>query len=259
MHIGRSSTSDFWQKHGATAMARPDSQSRRIVDLPAELVLLILQFLPDSRSLKMAALAHRGFNDVIAGYKNVLYTSVVRNELGCQTFLHAVVSYMLARHARSSHGYQTLDSPGPGRCLELVHGARQVAEKKSLPASVAIRLLNRHQKTRELCELLVGPSSPMTNLPAFQGFGSSRSEADRVQRALYLYDMVASLCKEQGGLCLLPKAKTKDVLEEFCKVLLREVLAPWELQQIVAIQWYLGRALLRSCTSALRVRHEGSS
>ncbi|KAJ6436713.1 methyl transferase [Purpureocillium lavendulum] len=66
----------------------------------------------------------------------------------------------------------------------------------------------------------------MTNLPAFQGFGSSSSEEERVQRALYLYDM----------------ADTRLVLEEFCTRLLQEVLAPWELQQVVAIQWYLGRA-----------------
>lgn len=232
-------------------MAHRSPRTRRLLDLPTEIVLLILQFLPDSKSLNQVALAHRGFNEVIVGYKNVLYTSILRNELGCQTFLHAVVSYLLARHAASSRLHPVLDSLDPGRSLERVTEARQIAEKRSLPARVAVRILNRHQKTKELCELLVGTTSPMTNLLAFQGLESSRSESERVQRALYLYDVVASLCKEQSGFCLLPQTDTKFALEKFCRSLLREVVAPWELQQIISIQWYLGRAQLRSCTSVL--------
>ncbi len=99
-------------------MTQRSALKRRVIDLPTVIVLLILQFLSGSEPLSKAALAHRSFNEVIARYKDVLYTRLLRNEHGSQAFVHAVVSYLLARQAAESRLYPVLDSPNPGRSLE---------------------------------------------------------------------------------------------------------------------------------------------
>lgn len=219
----------------------------RVDNLPPEILLHILMQLPDIESLINASLTHRSFHRVIASYKDSLSTNILRNKLGHETFIHAAVSYMMARTSRSADAFQTSQLSTPEVCLQFVHDARKAAEMQALPARYMARISRRHRKTTELCEVLIGTSSPMTNFPAFQGFGSSYTEKVRVHRALYIYDILARLCGILHDSCLLSGTIKDFSFQDLHNRLLSKLLAPWETQQIIAIQWYLGRTLLGSC------------
>lgn len=238
----------FRQKGGFMTMRRRWPTCTRVDNLPPEILLLILLHLPDIESLINASLTHRSFHRVVAGYKDSLSTSILRNKLGHETFIHAVVSYIIVHTSRAAHAFQTSQLSAPELGLQLVYDARKAAEMQALPARMMARISRRHTKITELCEVLVGASSPMTNFPAFQGFGSSHTEQVRVHRALYIYDILARLCGILHDGSLLPGAIKDFSFQDLHNRLLSKLLAPWETQQIIAIRWYLGRTLLGSCT-----------
>lgn len=237
----------YWQKGESMTMRLRSPACTRVDNLPPEILLHILMHLPDIESLINSSLTHRSFHRVIASYKDSLSTSILRNKLGHETFIHAVVSYMTVRTSRSADAFQTSQLSTPEVCLQFVHDARKAAEMQALPARYMARISRRHRKTTELCEVLVGTSSPMTNFPAFQGFGSSYTEKVRVHRALYIYDILARLCGILHDSCLLSGTIKDFSFQDLHNRLLSKLLAPWETQQIIAIQWYLGRTLLGSC------------
>ena len=229
------------------------SPSASLGGLPAELKLLVLCQLPDFNSLRSLVAAVPSFHQALLSHEASISTHLLRKELPPHLWTHAVVARLVRQKAASFGDLDGLKTPGDiRRLVDGVRHLRSEADRHRATRADALAMLKTYQMVTALRDLFVDNCAfvkgqklePLWH--SIQKQAPSPTELARIERALYMFDIVASICRRmvftQPGcshyfsLCSLKVSALQ-------KALTARLMAPWEMYQVMHIQAYFRRAL----------------
>ncbi|KAF7550780.1 hypothetical protein G7Z17_g5477 [Cylindrodendrum hubeiense] len=222
----------------------------KLTDLANELILSILEFCPDLVSLINATHAHPTIYHLFRAYRNHLATQALKNELPEEVYTHAKVAFLA--------GQLTLKCPDNLSLDDIGDGVRKITECRDrgsffnlgIPSALSVSRLHRKVVDladvclRECAETREQNFAPLrdsltTRLP-------SSTERIRIHQAIYLFEILRSLCWEMH----VERDRPRDYyvgyfmkLRELHLTLTESALAPWEMYQVIGIQAFFRRAL----------------
>lgn len=246
-------------------------------DLCPEIVLSIMEKLPDVQSLKSLVLVNKKTHSIFTNHKKgVVLHSVLENELGEDLFVHALVTCHVEKVPIMLPAFPQLtvtsirDQVGQLRKIRDDAAALQKAIPIPLPTfhprDTAMRITLRDadrmsrlwSKISELTDVFVEDCRLGVSLEFYPMQDSmmrrsvSVTERKRVGHAMYLFHILSIFCKKlyldvertpQGEI---DADRLNDSLEKLKYLQLTIVLrfmAPWEMYELVSLQAWVRRAL----------------
>ncbi|KAJ6446813.1 phosphoribosylaminoimidazole-succinocarboxamide synthase [Purpureocillium lavendulum] len=238
----------------AFAMACLRGRSAADLDnLPVELNLLILDYLSDIESLANVANAVPSLYRTLLADDAFISTRILRRELPDYLWTHATVAHLARRRASVVGDFDSLATDSDIHAL--VDGFRNLRDDAPLYRAThaeAAAILRTYDKVVALRDLFVRDcpctkSQELTPLrDSLQRQAPEPSELERIERAIYMFDIVSSLCRkmvftEPGNAAYV--SKCYDRVSALQKALVERLMAPWELYQVMHVQGYFRRAL----------------
>ncbi|KAL7816351.1 hypothetical protein V8C44DRAFT_285146 [Trichoderma aethiopicum] len=255
----------------------PTMKGTTFNDLCPEIVLSIMEKLPDVQSLKSLVLVNKKTHDIFTNHKKgVVLHSVLENELGEDLFVHALVTCHVEKVPIMLPAFPQLtvtsirDQVGELRKIRDDAAALQKAIPIPLPTfhprdtamhitlRDADRMSRLWSKISELTDVLVEDCRLGLSLEFYPMQDSmmrrsvSLTERKRVGHAMYLFHILSIFCKKlyldvertpQGEI---DADRLNDSLEKLKYLQLTIVLrfmAPWEMYELVSLQAWVRRAL----------------
>ncbi|KAK5991110.1 hypothetical protein PT974_09388 [Cladobotryum mycophilum] len=208
-----------------------------------DVLVMILERLPDVESLKSAVLSHELFYQSFSTCKNSICTTVLEHELSEGRFTHAVVTHEIVNGDYALPKFEDVDIDNIAGFVDRVRQYRNKIEGILVSPSTAFTISRRDRMVVELADLLVDncayagdqlftpcgiqfaidPSLPW-NLSILAGFSVNLRFTHHDQRD-YLLD-------------------AHDKLTEIQKCIANRLFSPWEYHQVIALSSYFRRALI---------------
>ncbi|KND89878.1 hypothetical protein TOPH_05552 [Tolypocladium ophioglossoides CBS 100239] len=194
--------------------------------IPAELNLQTLETLPSMSSLKNAVTASGQLHRCFSTYSTSVSSRVLRNEIPKHSWTHAVVANI--RHLRDT------------------------ASQARVTPKDALAISRFHKKVTELRDLFVADCANAKQQQLHPLWDSIRyrptvqSELIRIERALYLFQILACFCRNMtfgklGDVEYIDQSREKVASLQKCIV--ERLMSPWEMYQVIGIQAYFRRAI----------------
>lgn len=240
-----------------------------------EIILSIMEKLPDVESLKSLVLVNKRIHNIFTTHKKgVVLHSVLKNELGEDLFVHALVTCHVEKVPIMLPAFPELTVGTIRAQVNHLRKVRDEAEElqEALPSEsfhprdTALRITLRDagrmshlwKKISEMTDAFLNDCRLGESLSFYPMQDSFRdrpvtvAEKKRVGHALYLFHILSGFCKKlyldvertpQGEI---DAARLSDSLEKLKFLQLTLVLrfmAPWELYELVSLQAWVRRAL----------------
>lgn len=227
--------------------------------LPAELKIAILQRLPDLCSLASATAAVPSLYQTVLAHDACISTQLLRKELPKHLWTHATVAHLVRQRVASFGDLDGLQTDAHiHRLVQGVRRLRDEADRYRASRADALAMLSTYQKVTALRDLFVndcayakGAKGPRGQklAPLCESLRSvppAPTELARIERALYMYEIVACLCRhmvftqpgngEYSSTCF-------EKVSALQRALTERLMAPWEMYQVMHIQAYFRRVL----------------
>ncbi|PTB67914.1 hypothetical protein BBK36DRAFT_2735 [Trichoderma citrinoviride] len=245
-------------------------------DLFPEIVLSIMEKLPDVESLKSLVRVNKRIHSIFTTHRRgVVLHTVLENELGEDLFVHALVTCHVEKVPVMLPAFPelTVDSirGHVNRLRQVRDDAAALQETLPEPSSFhprdtatritlrdADRMSHLWSKISELTDVfledcLVGESLhfyPMQD--SLRRRPATVAERRRVGHALYLFHILSIFCKKlyldvertpQGEIDTVRLTDSLEKLKVLQLMLVLRFMAPWELYQLISLQAWVRRAL----------------
>ncbi|CAM1506362.1 Fc.00g060030.m01.CDS01 [Cosmosporella sp. VM-42] len=229
-----------------------DRHRIKFLDLAPEILLEILERLPSISSLRSTIEAHPRLYDVFKTHADRVSTEVLRNELPSQVYAHAVVAYLALGGNLAMPNLDGLKIDEIGFYVNKVRSLRDIASEIKIPLLSAVSITEQHRMVTCLTDLCIRDCacSRDQDFPplwdSLQKRKPSATERIRIQQSIYLFQILASLCK---NLYFEKDANEQYYVDYYVNLgelhicLLEIALAPWEMYQVISIQAFFRRAL----------------
>ncbi|PWI64986.1 hypothetical protein PCL_08345 [Purpureocillium lilacinum] len=234
-------------------MARVRGQPAKLDCLPVDLNLLIFDNLPDIESLISAAYAVPSLYRTLLSADLSISARILHREFPDHLWTHANVAHLARQWASSGRDFDSLE---PGSDIDaLVDSFRSLRDNAPAYRAThleAVAILRTYDKVVALRDLFAHDCPNAWNkqlIPLRDSLRRNppeRSELERIERAIYLFDIMSSFCK---NMVLTRPGDATYVAESYEKVsaiqkaLVERLMAPWELYQVMHVQAFFRRAL----------------
>ncbi|GJN69274.1 hypothetical protein PLICBS_003322 [Purpureocillium lilacinum] len=221
--------------------------------LPVELNLLILESLPDVKSLASVAYAVPSLYRTLLADDLSISTRILHRELPDYLWTHATVAHLARQRASTGGDFDSLETSSDIDALvDSFRGLRDNAPAYRATHAEAIAILRTYDKVVALRDLFaldcpyVGNQELIPLRDSLRRHPLEPSELERIERAIYMFDIISSFCKEKvfmspGDAAYVSKCYEK--VSALQKALVERLMAPWELYQVMHMQAYFRRAL----------------
>ncbi|PFH58539.1 hypothetical protein XA68_13562 [Ophiocordyceps unilateralis] len=230
------------------------SSPASLASLPADLHQGILESVPDMASMFSAMAASSAINRSFRPYEQSIATKVLKKQLPWYVWEHAVVCQKLADGTIDTSRLQfgKFDPMAIRTCIKAIRRVRDAASTTLVSARDGLAMSRLHDKVLILADNFFRDCA-MTRTQCFGHLhdslrrrGPSEHERIRVEQAIYLFQMVASLCKnlaiERGsGDRYMSQCTTRIGYMQLC--ITSDLMSPWEFYQVMGIQGYFRRAI----------------
>ncbi|KAL7940314.1 hypothetical protein V8C42DRAFT_257229 [Trichoderma barbatum] len=218
--------------------------------LPIELLCISLSLLPDVKSLYHAILAHPLFYRAFSCSKNKITSSVLRNEIPSEIYVHALANFMVCKTDYLLPEFQsTSDLDKISTSLQELRHDCDLASKRYVSLEEAQRISKTNCKVVELCRLLLGSGTyrerqnlfPLWNAVHFPK--PSHSERTRVFQAIYLFNILSVVCRDYNVVTNNTNLHQMEMFRRnLQQCIIESLMAPWEFYYAIGIRAYFRRA-----------------
>lgn len=239
-----------------------------IGDLPSEMILSIMEHLPNMATLNDFILSNRSFYNIFNNHPTGVIVSVLKNELGEDLFVHAIVAHYVEKMSVKLPCFTELSMDQIDTEVANLRGIRDQAYilQHSGPgySSIQINLRDAHRisylwnKISQLstafskdCILGLGRLfRPL--LASVKRRPVSVDEMRRIRQSMYMFHILSVFCKDlfldievsPNNQIIQHKVDAcVDKISKFQRSLVDGFMAPWELCHVVTLQGWFRRQL----------------
>lgn len=222
--------------------------------MPREIIYNILQYLPDIDTLTNAVLAHPAFYSVFTSYESSINTTVLQREIPHQHYTQALCHFAILEGNYDLPALAGFEAYRPYVASFMRNIRCQCDRAQGLAISLkSARLISRtEKKVARICEVLMEDDFfperqtlvPLGNVVQF--LRPTQAERTRVHQGIYLFNLLACLCRNLDVDGRDNAADLEDFREELQQSIIEHLMAPWEFYHAIGIRIYLCRALYRS-------------
>ena len=217
------------------------STSHVLVSLPTELAQAILSFSPDSFTLRALVLSASSFYKAFLTAQNLILNVVLHNEY-CEGVLPDAIAALISSHVQSRNEEEVEEF-----LSQYKSELQPVPASWSLSDSLKLSRIRRSVSyfAEDYAVTLTG--NPVTGVHDEHPMTLTRTEMDRIERALYRFEVFCNLFRTTEIMASIERGD----MEEQQTLFLRK-FAPWENEQVGCIYHHLW-----SCLS-IRMAHSNS-
>ncbi|RCI08659.1 hypothetical protein L249_4645 [Ophiocordyceps polyrhachis-furcata BCC 54312] len=216
---------------------------------------LILDKLPTVSSLVNTLEASAAIRRSFEPYSRSIATRVIENELPPCIWRHAVVCQMLANGTIRT---PTLDGTwefGIESCIQKIRRVTDAASQQTVSLDDAVAMSEFGIKAMYLAVQFAGGcfrGKDHVHQPLEESLSStpmSAQEAGRILQSVYLFDMLASLCKnmtmekKRGESTTRFARRCTKRVRHIQRCIVREMMSPWEFYQVIGMQAFFRRVV----------------
>lgn len=238
--------------------ARPEPPSiiiepqKSLENMPTEVLLNIVEFITELEAVKCMALTSRLLFCKLTACQNIISGIVLKKQLS-HVYKHAITSYCLLEEENVIPCFDNIGADDVAACITK---ARRITDKSvniRLTFRSATRIARTFKMVEDICNHFLQDCSYSKDGQNFLPMWDSVryrppiwSEIVRIQRAIYLFQILASICQRLRFTA--PPNRLNFVqwyahIENIQKQIAETLLAPWEFHQVLAMQAYFRRAL----------------
>ncbi|PKK45379.1 hypothetical protein CI102_10557, partial [Trichoderma harzianum] len=239
-----------------------------IGDLPSELILSIMEHLPNIATLNDFILSNRSFYNIFNNHPAGIILSVLKNELGEDLFIHAIVAHQVEKLGVKLPCFTDLSMDQIDSEVANFRGIRDQAFilQHSGPgySSIPISLQDAHRisylwnKISQLSaafvkDCILGLGRLFRPLwDSVKRRPVSVDEMRRIRQSMYMFHILSIFCKDlfldvqvsQNNQIIQHKVDAcVDKISKLQRSLVDGLTAPWELCQVITLQAWFRRQL----------------
>ncbi|KAL5087391.1 hypothetical protein Trisim1_007952 [Trichoderma cf. simile WF8] len=239
-----------------------------IGDLPSEMILSIMEHLPNMATLNDFILSNRSFYNIFNNHPAGIIISVLKNELGEDLFVHAIVAHYVEKMSVKLPCFTELSMDQIDTEAANLRGIRDQAYilQHSGPgySSIQINLRDAHRisylwnkiselSTAFLKDCILGLGRLFRPLLAsVKRRPVSVDEMRRIRQSMYMFHILSVFCKDlfldievsPNNQIIQHKVDAcVDKISKLQRSLVDGFMAPWELCQVVTLQGWFRRQL----------------
>ncbi|KAK4063490.1 uncharacterized protein Triagg1_9367 [Trichoderma aggressivum f. europaeum] len=239
-----------------------------VCDLPAEMILLFMERLPNVPTLTNFILCNRSIYNIYINHPTHILLSVLENELGKDLLVHAIVAHQVEKMDVTLPRFASLSMDQIDSEVANLRGIRDQAFilQHSSPRLSSIKITLRDAsrisslwtKVSQLSEAFVGDCTSGLGRVFYPLEDSIRwrpvsvSEMRRLRQSMYMFHILSLFCEDlfldvqldQHNQVIQQKViACMDKISKLQRTLVDGFMAPWELYQVVSLQAWFRRQL----------------
>ncbi|KAL7910124.1 hypothetical protein GGI35DRAFT_355667 [Trichoderma velutinum] len=239
-----------------------------IGNLPPEIILHIMECLPDVAMLNNFVLSNKSFYSIFNNHPTDIVLSVLKNELGEDLLVHAIVTHQVEKTGTTLPCFVRLSMDQIDSEVANLRGIRDQAVilQHSSPRNSSIlinlrdadRISSLWTKISQLSEAFVrdcyhGLENVFYPLQeSIQQRPVSVSELRRVRQSMYMFHILSIFCEDLfldiqvDGRNQIVQHRVNACVDKISKLqrsLVSGFMAPWELYQVISLQAWFRRQL----------------